>query len=31
MVRGERAVAILPKHEGWTTLVRQRGEWKSDD
>ena len=31
MVLGERAVAILPKNEDWSTLVRQGGEWKSDD
>lgn len=31
VVRGERAVAILAKGAGWSTLARQGGEWKSDD
>lgn len=31
VVRGERAVAIFRKNEGWSTLARQGGEWKSDD
>ena len=31
VVRGERAVAIYAKNEGWSTLARKDGEWKSDD
>jgi len=31
VVRGERAVAIYAKNEGWSTLARKDGEWKPDD
>lgn len=31
VLRGDRAVAIFPKNEGWATLARKDGEWKADD